>query len=84
MKKAVGELSNTVVVVIAVAILIAFFYYTVWPLIDNNFNAQTSCEKAICDIQKDASGKVITVDGKVECRMPDKDKTGTFWCNFKG
>ncbi len=76
MKRAVGELSSTVIVVISVAILIAFFYYTVWPLISNNFNSQTSCDKAVCNIASK------TDDGKVECTMPGKE--GTFWCNFKG
>ena len=82
MKKAIGELSNTLIVVISVAILIAFFYYTVWPLLSNNFKSQTSCDKAVCNVQKDSTGAVITKNGKVECTIPGK--TGTFWCNFKG
>ena len=82
MKKAIGELSSTVIVVISVAILIAFFYYTVWPMIDNNFNSQTACEKAVCDIRKGSDGKVITDNGKVQCTIPGKE--GTFWCNYKG
>jgi predicted permease len=75
MKRAVGEVSSAVIVVFAVAILIAFFYYTVWPLISNNFNAQTSCDKAVCDIN-------TKKDGKVECTIPGQE--GTFWCNYKG
>ena len=81
MKRAVGELSNAVIVVTAVAILIAFFYYTIWPMIEGNFHAQTSCDKAVCDIRKE-NGKVKTVDGKVECRIPGEETT--FWCNYKG
>ena len=75
MKKAVGNLSSAVIAVIAVAILIAFFYYTIWPLIQNNFHAQTSCDQAICN-------KSTLKDGKVECVIPGK--SGTFWCNYKG
>lgn len=75
MKKAVGDLSSGLIAVIAVAILIAFFYYTIWPMIQSNFKAQTSCEKAICD-------KSHVVDGKVECRLPGSSET--FLCNFKG
>ncbi len=75
MKRAVGELSSTVIVVISVAILIAFFYYTIWPVIDNNFKSQTSCDKAVCN------PRTLT-DGKVECTIPGKE--GTFWCNYKG
>ena len=81
MKRAIGELSNTVIVVIAVAILIAFFYYTVWPLIDHNFKSQTSCDKAVCDVSTKTS------DGKVQCVIPcDKEGCNSvpFWCSYKG
>lgn len=76
MKKAVGELSSTVIVVISVAILIAFFYYTIWPIIERNFNAQTACDKAVCN------PNLKNDEGKVECTIPGKE--GTFWCSFKG
>ena len=87
MKRAVGELSSAVIVGFSVAILIAFFYYTVWPVIDNNFKSQTSCDKAVCNIQKDSSGRVITNEGKVECKVPLKDGTLSdeiIYCNYKG
>lgn len=74
MKKAVGELSSGLIVAVSVAILVAFFYYVVWPIIDNNFAQQTKCEKAICSHE--------VHDGKVECYLPGKQ--GTFECNFKG
>lgn len=75
MKKAVGELSSGVIVAVAVGVLTAFFYYVVWPVIDNNFASQTKCDKAICSSDVDDNGKV-------ECRL----KTGgaTFYCNYKG
>ena len=75
MKKAFGELSGGLIVIISVAILIAFFYLVVWPMIDNNFASQTRCEKAVCSHSADA-------DGKVECRLPGREET--FRCNFKG
>jgi hypothetical protein len=75
MKRAVGELSSTVIVVISVAILVAFFYYPIWPMMNNNFKSQTSCDNAVCNT------KTLT-DGKVECTVPGEP--GTFWCNFKG
>ena len=46
MKNATGSLANLVVVCVCVAILVAFFYFTIWPIIKTNFVAQTSCEKA--------------------------------------
>ena len=49
MKQATGNLNSTVVVLLAVGILIAFFYYTVWPLVRTNFEQNSQCSKAICD-----------------------------------
>lgn len=80
MKEATGELSSAIIVVICVAILIAFFSYTIWPIIKNNFDAQTSCDKAICKTIPDD-------DGTVTCYMPDKNGKATskeIKCNFKG
>jgi hypothetical protein len=48
MKEATGELNSTLVVVIAVGVLAAFFYYTLWPILDNNFKANSNCSKAWC------------------------------------
>lgn len=73
MKRATGELSNLVVVCICVAILIAFFYFTIWPIIKNNFVMQTSCEKAKCLPEPDQ-------DGMVKCYLDGKE----FLCNYKG
>lgn len=91
MKKATGDLASTVIVGLCVAILIAFFFYTIWPLIDNNFKSQTACEKAICETV-DADG-----DGRVNCILCDsitstdkdawehcKDKGEIIQCRFKG
>ena len=80
MKRAIGELSSAVLVVISVAILIAFFYYTVWPIIDHNFKTQTSCDKAVCDAS-------TLTNGKVQCIVPCNTaacSTEPFWCNYKG
>lgn len=47
MKEATGELNAGVVVLLAIGVLIAFFYYTIWPIIKNDLDQQ--CSKAICD-----------------------------------
>ena len=73
MKEATSELSSAVIVVVSVAILVAFFYFTVWPMIDNNFKSQTSCEKALCSSKPDK-------DGFVECKY----KNQTIKCKYKG
>lgn len=48
MKEATGELNATVFIVMVVGVLLAFFYYAVWPSIRNNFEATTQCNKAVC------------------------------------
>ena len=73
MKSATGELSNLVVVTICVAILIAFFYFTIGPMIKNNYIMTTSCEKAKCSPEPDDSGMV-------KCYLDGKE----FTCTYKG
>ena len=50
MKEATGELNMTVVTVVAIAAVAAFFYAFVWPAIKNNINRNTLCATAYgCD-----------------------------------
>ena len=49
MKEATGELNMTVVTVVAIAAVAAFFYAFVWPAIKNNIARNTHCANAICD-----------------------------------
>lgn len=91
MKKATGDLASTVVVAISVAILVAFFFYTIWPMLDSNFKSQTACEKAICEtVDSDGDGKVscilcesVTSNEKedIESCMSKGEKIE---CRFKG
>jgi hypothetical protein len=46
MKEATGELNMTVVTVVAIAAVAAFFYAFVWPTIKNNINRNTNCAAA--------------------------------------
>ena len=48
MKEATGGLNSAIVVMLAVGVLIAFFYYTLWPIIEGNFAEKTKCSKAVC------------------------------------
>ena len=48
MKEATGELNMTVVTVVAIAAIGAFFYAFVWPAIKNSINRATMCSNAIC------------------------------------
>lgn len=50
MKEATGELNMTVVTVVAIAAVAAFFYAFVWPAIKANINRNTYCAAAYgCD-----------------------------------
>ena len=78
MKEATSELNMTVVVVISIAGLAAFFYMTLWPMIQNNVNRSTKCTLAICANQKND-------DGSVNCTYTDKSgKTTELKCAWKG
>ena len=73
MKEATSELNLTVIVVISVAGLAAFFYLTLWPMIQNNVNSYTKCSVAICENHKNP-------DGSVNCKYNGAD----FKCAWKG
>ncbi len=76
MKEATGEMNATVIVVILVATLVAFFYTIIWPTIRNNTNQNIACNKAICNSQPNADG--MTVD----CHL--KGSNENFTCIWKG
>lgn len=48
MKEATGELNMTVVTVVAIAAVAAFFYAFVWPGIKDSISRNTKCANAIC------------------------------------
>ena len=73
MKNATGELASLLIVVVSVAILVAFFYFTIWPIIRLNFVSQTACEKAVCS-------STPNNEGLVTCRLGND----TFTCKYKG
>lgn len=49
MKEATGELNMTVVTVVAIAAVAAFFYAFIWPGIRNQIQASTYCSMAYCN-----------------------------------
>lgn len=79
MKEASSELNATVVVVLAIGVLIAFFYYTLWPILKNNFEKNSQCSKAICEtVDRDKNGYVW-------CHIKnDPSNTFKFECVYKG
>ena len=77
MKEATGELNMTVIIAIAVAILAAFFYTILWPMIRTNFDSKASCSRAICEC--DAKCKET---GFGKCHL--KGKNNEIRCPWKG
>lgn len=75
MKEATGELNMSVVVISSIAILSAFFYTVIWPMINENQKQQVSCSKAIC-------GKKVDSNGMVKCHLENENEE--FLCKYKG
>ena len=85
MKEATGELNMTVVTVVAIAAVAAFFYAFVWPAIKANINRNTNCANAICPATCTASVcscQYVDNNGStqsVSCTNNSKnDKTGNY------
>lgn len=80
MKETTSELNLTIVVVMAVAALMAFFYTLIWPMLRNNISANTKCAAAVCE-KCDTSANP---NGCATVTCWYKDKTKPFECVWKG
>ena len=69
MKEATGELNMTVVTVVAIAAIAAFFYAFVWPSIKNSITNSTKCSSAICP--------ATCTTGTCTCQYVEEDGTTT-------
>ena len=49
MKEATGELNSTLIVVIAIAGLSAFFFTIIWPMIRDDLKYDSNCANAVCE-----------------------------------
>ena len=76
MKEATGELNASLVVMIIVALLAAFFFMVIWPGIKGNMNRQAKCAGAVCS-------EGYNDDGMAECHNPH-DAGNTFTCPYRG
>ncbi len=80
MKEATGELNMTVVTVVAIAAVAAFFYAFVWPSIKNSITRNTNCANASCPAGCTTATCACTyIDDKgatqsVTCPNPDTTK----------
>ena len=80
MKEATGELNMTVITVILVAVLVAFFYSLIWPMIKNNISSSSGCKDAVCSGSPDSQGMVTC---KIYKNANDKKPIETK-CVYKG
>lgn len=93
MKETTGELNMTLVIVLAVAVLVAFFYFVIWPSVDDNFQSNSKCSRAICENPcsgKDGSTQKNACDDATEklakCYYIDDrgNKHDDIYCPWKG
>ena len=80
MKEATGELNMTVVTVVAIAAVGAFFYAFVWPSIHDSIIASTNCASAQCSECTYDSDKTVCT----KCMYGATFDKGPITCQFKG
>ena len=76
MKEATGELNMTVVTVVAIAAVAAFFYAFVWPGIKASIERNTKCANAICTSCSGGTCTCEYIDDKnapQEIKCPDQN-----------
>lgn len=82
MREATGELNITVVVVTLVAVLVAFFYAVIWPIVRSNLTYTQNCNNVVCD-----SSQLDRSTGKVKCQYYDNNGNAvgnSIMCPWKG
>ena len=93
MKETTGELNITLIVIIGVSILVAFFYFVIWPSLDENFQANSKCSRAVCKLPeecKKSSGNdnscPAVIGDLVSCYYIDNkgNKHEPIYCPWKG
>ena len=83
MKETTGELNLTLIAVIAIAILVAFFYFAIWPSLDDNFKANSNCSRAVCTNPcKEGENSCPEMQELVKCKIKDSDVE--VYCPWKG
>lgn len=75
MKEATGELNASVIVVIAVSLLAAFFFMVVWPRVKGDLQTSSKCSAAICN-------KGYNAEGMSTCKI--SGESTTFECPYRG
>ena len=88
MKEATSELNTTVIVVIAIGALSAFFFGVIWPRLKGNLSSKTKCADAICTNKAIKTCKKDSKTGVceyVECTYKTKSGNSiSIRCPYKG
>jgi len=81
LKEATGELNMTVVTIVAIAALIAFFYMVIWPNIRSGMTLTSACNSAgtsVWDQQFDDGSSVTCTGGNPnQCTYTDANGGST-------
>lgn len=77
MKEATGELNVTLITFIAVALLSAFFFMVLWPMIKQGLREDEGCARAVCDSGYNSNGMAY-------CYNPNDSSKDLFECPFRG
>lgn len=72
MREATGELNLTLIVVLAVAAMVAFFSMVLWPIIKNSIHETNDCSNAICtcktlNCSEEKNSGVIYCEDEIVC-----------------
>lgn len=76
MKEATGELNITVITIVAIGALAAFFYFVIWPGIQSSMALTSACNSG----PGTTSGEQGSAKGYVQCGNANSD--GTFTCTY--
>lgn len=76
MKEATGELNITVITIVAIGALAAFFYFVIWPGIQTSMALTSACNAG----PETKSGDTSTASGGVTCTKDNGD--GQFTCTY--
>lgn len=81
MKEATGELNMTVITVVAIAAVAAFFYAFVWPSIQASLILTTACNSADSSGRYDG-GEGVSCENNV-CTYTNGDRNFTRRCDAR-
>jgi len=65
LKEATGELNMTVITIVAIAALVAFFYLVIWPTLQSGMTLNSACNNSNAGMN--TYSQTITGGGTVSC-----------------